>query len=75
MEIPVQHSLLGRIQSEKPCICKGNYELHLDVFDVQKRLRTEKVLPAKGILIGPWRTSCAPPGAVRIVHGQKVGIA
>lgn len=73
--IPVQRCLLGRIQMQKSRVCNGHDKLHLDILDVQQRLRTEEILPAERELIDALCALRAFPSAVRIVHGQQIRVA
>lgn len=70
----VESGLLGAIKGDKSCVRYRYYQLHLDVFDAEKCLRTEEVLPTKGELAEPWSAPGALPATIGVINSQEIRI-
>lgn len=70
----VERSLLGAIKGDKACVRDRYYQLHLDVFDAEKCLWTEEVLPTKGELAEPWSAPGALPATIGVINSQEIRI-
>lgn len=70
----VESGLLGAIKGNKACVCDRYYQWYFNVFDAEKCLWTEEVLPTKGELAESWSAPSALPATIGVINSQEIRI-